>query len=132
MTRKTKNIIRWVPSVLVALPIVMSASFKLSEAPFIIERFTQLGLIQYVKLLAGMEILFITLFLYPRTMKMGFLCLTAYFGGAMATEMVAGSAMIAPTVILTLVWIAAYLRKPSLFRSESKRYDRAHSHPEIR
>jgi len=127
MTSKTKNIVRWAPSVLAALLLIMSASYKLSNPPAIVELFTQLGLIQYVRWLAGMEVLFITLFLYPRTMKIGFFFITAYLGGAMATEMVTGSSMIAPTMILTLVWIAAYLRKPALFWGKLERYDQVHS-----
>ncbi len=121
MTSKTKNIVRWVPSVLVATLLSMSAAYKLSSPPSIVELFTPLGLMPYVGLLATMELLFTILFLYPRTMKIGFLLLTAYLGGAMATEMVSGNAMIAPTIIFSLVWIAAFLRKPILFREVSVR-----------
>jgi len=55
------------------------------------------------------------LFLYPRTIRIGFLLLTAYFGGAIAVEITHGT-FIVPAIILTLIWIAAYLRKPDIFK----------------
>jgi hypothetical protein len=117
MSNKTKNILKWIPSVLIALQLTVSAILKLTGFPFIVQAFTELGLSHYLPVFGCAEITLAALFLYPRTVRIGFLLLTAYFGGAIATEMAHG-APIAPVVILTLVWIGAYLRKPEIFRGE--------------
>jgi hypothetical protein len=49
-------------------------------------------------------------------MRLGFLLLTAWFGGAMAVELSHGSVFIFPAVILTVLWIAAFLRDPSILK----------------
>jgi hypothetical protein len=120
MKSKTKKIFKWIPSTLAALMIVISASMKLTGAQQLHEHYAQLGLVRYMSWLGSMELLFIALFLYPRTMKIGFLFLTAYFGGAMAAEMSHGNVVIFPMMILVIVWIAAYLRNPSIFRERQK------------
>jgi hypothetical protein len=53
-------------------------------------------------------------------MKLGFLLLTAYFCGAMAVELSHGNIFIFPAIILTLIWIAAFLRDPSIFKPFQK------------
>ncbi|MBE7174270.1 MAG: DoxX family protein [Williamsia sp.] len=115
MNNKTKNILRWAPSGLVAFALIGSASSKLSGVQPLIEHFTQIGLVSFVKGFAILELLFLGLFLFPRTIKMGLLLLTAYFGGAIAVELPYGLFMAGPLAILSLVWIAAYLRNPSVF-----------------
>jgi hypothetical protein len=117
MSNKTKNILKWIPSVLVALQLTVSAILKFISFPFLVQAFTEIGLVNYLAVFGCAEITLAILFLYSRTMRIGFLLITAYFGGAIATEMSHGG-FIAPVVILTLVWIGAYLRKPELFRGE--------------
>lgn len=121
MNNKTKNILRWAPSGLVAFALTGSASSKLSGVQPLIEHFTQMGLVHYVKGFAAMELVFLGLFLFPRTMKVGLLLLTAYFGGAIAVELPYGQFMVAPVVLLSLVWIAAYLRNKFLFSSKQEK-----------
>jgi len=110
MKTKTKNFLRWIPSILVAFMLAGGAAFKFSGTEEMINHYSQLGLLPYVKLLGGAELLFVVLFLYPRTMKLGLLLLTAQLGGAMATELSHGNTFIPPMIILTFVWLAAYLR----------------------
>jgi hypothetical protein len=61
-----------------------------------------------------MEIVFAALFVFPKTMKIGFLLLTCYFAGAIATELSHNMPLNAVPV-LTLIWIAAFLRDSSIF-----------------
>jgi hypothetical protein len=61
-----------------------------------------------------MEIIFAALFIYPKTMKIGFILLSCYFAGALATELSHGSAFNA-FLPLVLLWIAALLRDPLIF-----------------
>jgi hypothetical protein len=115
MNNKTKNILRWLPSIVIALQLTISAILKFTGFPFIVQSLKEMGLAEYVKIFGGAELLFAILFLYPRTMKIGFLLLTSYFGGAIAVEISHG-AFVAPVIILTVIWIAAYTRKPEIFR----------------
>jgi hypothetical protein len=121
MTPKTKNILKWIPSGLAGCMITMSALLKLSSSPELIEHYAQLNMLHYINMLGVMELLFIALYLYPKTMKIGFLLITAYFGGAIATEISHGNSFIFPMIILTLVWVAAWLRNPALFKERHTR-----------
>ena len=93
---------------------------KIAAAAPLVEIYSKIGLLPYLGSLGIIELLLVALFLWPRTMKMGFLLLTGYFGGAMAVELSHGSVFIVPGIILVLIWVAAYLRNPSLFRSANK------------
>ena len=119
MSNKTKNILNWVPSIFIALFITMSASFKITALPLLVAHFTELHLVQYLKLFGIAELLFIVLFLNRKTMRIGCLLLTAYFGGAIAVELTNGGNMVAPVMILTIIWVAASLRKPGIFKDMS-------------
>lgn len=116
MKQKRKNILKWTPTAVVGVVVTFSASMKIIAIPPLVEIYSLIGLLDYMKILGVAELVLITLFLVPRTMKLGFLLLTAWFGGAMAVEFSHGSIFIAPAMILTLVWIAAFLRDPSIFK----------------
>lgn len=120
MNQKTKNIFKWIPSALAALVISMSACMKIIAMPQLVEIYSRIGILEYMKIPGAIELLFITIFLIRRTMKVGFLLLTAYYGGAMAVELSHGNIFIFPAVILTTIWIAAFLRDPSIFNSFQK------------
>jgi len=117
MKQKTKNILIWIPSILAALVITLSAGMKLIAMPQLVEIYSRMGILDYMKILGSIELLFVAMFLISRTMRIGFLLITAYFGGAMAVELSHGNLFIFPAVILTLVWIAAFFRDPSIFTS---------------
>ena len=87
MKSKTNKILRWAPSILVTLIIVAGAFMKLTVQPQLVEMFTKTGLLPYIKLLGATELVFVSLFLWSRTLRLGFFLLTAYFGGAMAIEL---------------------------------------------
>ena len=120
MKSKAKQNLKWAPSVLIALVITMGAVMKLAAAPQLVEIYSKIGLLQYLQILGMTELILVGLFLWPRSMKIGFLLLTGYFGGAMAVEMANGNFFLFPGIILAIVWIAAYLRDASLFRMAQK------------
>ena len=107
--------LKWAPSILVSLIIVPGAVMKLTAQPQLVEVFTKTGLLPYMKLLGVAELVFVSLFLWPRSLRIGFFLLIAYFGGAMAVELSQHIFFIMPAVILALVWLAAWLRDRSLF-----------------
>ena len=115
MKSKTNKIFTWAPSVLITLIIGAGSFMKLTAQPQLVEVFSKTGILPYMKLLGAAELVFVSLFLWPPTLKIGFFFLTAYFGGAMAIELSQHIFFIMPAVILALIWLAAWLRDNSLF-----------------
>ena len=81
--------------------------------------FVEMGIDDYMKLFGLAEIIFALLFLLPATSKIGLLFLTAYFGGAIAMELPYGMAA-APAVPLALIWLTAFIHRPSLMMYDMK------------
>ena len=115
MKSKTNKILKWTPSILVTLIIASGACMKLTAQPQLVELFSKTGLLPYMKLLGIAELLFISLFLWHRSVRVGFFLLTGYFGGAMAVELSQHVFFIMPAAILALVCLAGWLRDNSLF-----------------
>ena len=120
MKSKTTNVIRWTPSIIVTLVIVAGAFMKLSAQPQLVEVFSKTGLLPYMKLLGIAELVFVSLFLWSRTLRISLILLTGYFGGAMAIELSQHIFFIMPAAILVFVWLAAFLRDNSLFSVTNK------------
>jgi hypothetical protein len=95
--------------------IVDSGAAKLAGAPEIRAAIDKAGMSQYLTALGLMELAFVASFLYPKTMKLGFLLLTCFFAGAIATDLSHGTPPTLAAVVLTLGWIAAFLRDSSIF-----------------
>jgi len=115
MKSKARRTIAWILAGIAGLLILTSGIMKLSGAPVIVEGMTKLGVAPYIPLLGTMEIVFTVLFLFPKTSKIGFLLVTCYFAGALATDLSHGNPITTPILILVLVWVAAFLRKPEIF-----------------
>lgn len=115
MKSKTNKIVKWTPSILVTLIIGAGSFMKLTAHPRLVEVFSKTGILPYMKLLGAAELVFVSLFLWSPTLRIGFFLLTAYFGGAMAIELSQNIFFIMPAAILAIVWLAAWLRDDSLF-----------------
>ena len=115
MKSKAKKMLKWAPSILVTLIVISGAFMKLTAQPEIVEVFSKTGLLPHIKLFGIAELLFISLFLWPGSLRIGFILLTGYFGGAMAVELSQHIFFIMPAAILALVWLAAWLRDKSIF-----------------
>ena len=120
MKNKAKTVAKRTFTGLVILIIVMSAASKIAFVPELVDIFSKIGLLSYIRILGITELLFLSIFLWSNTRKLGMLLLTGYFGGAMAVEMSHGTFFIAPATILTLIWITAYLYDEKIFLSERK------------
>ncbi|GAB3954313.1 hypothetical protein GCM10028805_39550 [Spirosoma harenae] len=114
MNPKTKRILTIIVTVLAAGMVILSGIMKLTQSAQVIEGLNKVGVGPYVILLGIMEIAFTLLYLYPKTMKLGFILLSCYFAGAIATELSHGTPFNAITPI-ALVWISAFLRDKSTF-----------------
>lgn len=84
---KFKKIAVVVISVLAVGMVVMSGIMKLSGNADVVKMLEVVGVGEYRIHLGLAEILFATLFAYPKTMKIGFVLLIGYFSGALATEL---------------------------------------------
>lgn len=112
---KSKKIITIVIMSIASLMVVLSGIMKLSQNEQIVETMTKVGVIEYINLLGIMEIVFTALFLFPKTMKIGFILLTCYFAGAIATELSHDGPLLNPAMPLVLIWVAAFLRDQTIF-----------------
>lgn len=117
MTQKTRSIIGWVLTALLAFAFIASASMKLMGSEEAIKGAATLGLSAGTfKLIGIVEIISVVLFIIPRTGLLGTLLLAAYLGGAIATHLEHQSPLFAPVILQCLVWITAAIRFPELSR----------------
>ena len=114
MNPKIMRILTIVMTVLAAGMAILSGIMKLTQSAQIVETLTKVGVGSHVIMLGLMEIGFAALFLYPKTMKLGFILLSCYFAGAIATELSHNTPFNA-IMPLVLIWIAAFLRDKTIF-----------------
>lgn len=115
---KTTRIISIILMVLPALMLLMSAVMKLSGAKEVVEGLGKAGLGNYIILLGIVELLSVALFLYPKTMKIGFYLLCSYLGGAMSIELAGGQPPMA-AIFIAMLWVSMFLRDKTMFISIS-------------
>ena len=116
---KLKRIITIVFTVLAVGMVAFSGIMKLSGNPEGAKMLEAFGVGQYRVFLGLAEIAFAALFAFPKTMRVGFILLSCYFAGALATEL---SHQATPNGLtpLVLVWIAMLLRDVSVFFQDKK------------
>ena len=119
MNTKTRNIIGWVLTALIAAFLLFSASGKFMTDPKMQEMMAGMGLTpDKAHLIGALEILSVLLFVIPRTGVLGTLLLSAYLGGAIATHMEHAQAgpPTAAIIVEIVVFITAAIRFPELTR----------------
>jgi hypothetical protein len=109
----------WAGRIVSALPILlllMSAGMKLSAAPEMVEKMTNLYLYRESSLasIGVLELVCTLIFLVPRTATFGAILLTGYLGGAVATHVRVGEPFVVPVVLGVLVWLGVWLRDERL------------------
>ena len=88
---------------------------KLTGSKQVVESLTKVGVLEYAKYLGLAEIVFAILFVYPPTNAIGFILLACYFSGAIATDLSHKRPIVAPFVILSMIFIAEILVNNNLF-----------------
>lgn len=106
---KLKKIITIVITVLAVGMVAMSGIMKLLGSADVVKMLNAVGVGEYRPFLGLAEIIFAALFVYPKTMKLGFILLIGYFGGALSTELSHHVTLNALTP-LVLISLAALLR----------------------
>src|ERR1700680_2181299 len=93
----------WIPAVLIAL----SGVLKLSGNPKIVEGMAAPRRRTVCPAAWRDGAPFAALFVFPVTMKLGFLLASCYFGGAIATELSHDALKSKPFIPIALLWIGA-------------------------
>jgi len=115
MKRSKKSTIKKIPVFFVTAFLVISGVLKITGIHPMLSHFNEMGFSPlFIVFLGICEILFGLLFVFNRTSLVGLLLLTGYFGGAMAAE-IPFHQVAAPLMPLVLVWVAAFVRQPSIF-----------------
>jgi len=88
---------------------------KLMKPPAVEEGFVHLGYPMSLALGLGiLEIACAVIYVIPRTSILGAILLTAYLGGATATQVRVGDAFLGPVIAGVLVWGGLFLRDQRL------------------
>lgn len=116
---KTTRIISIVLMAIPSLMLLMSGVMKLIGAQQFVDGLTKGGLGNYIILFGLIELVSVALLWIPKTRNIGFFLICSYLGGALSIELASGQ-MPTAAIILTIIWIAAYLRDSSLFLRTDK------------
>ena len=94
--------------------LIMSAGGKLMQSQEPLDMLSSNNLGDWVFIIGLGEIISLILFIIPRTMTLGALALSAYFGGAIMFHMAhpdpANQSFLSPAIFLIVVWVAGWLR----------------------
>jgi hypothetical protein len=112
-----RRLAAWILIGLLSLIFIGSAVFKLSQGKEAVEGFAKLNMTSWLVIIGVGELVSALLFLIPKTHSAGVLLLSSYMGGAIIVHMVQQESVVAPSVILVLIWIAGWLRNPMLLAS---------------
>jgi hypothetical protein len=115
MQQKTRRIINIIAAVIPAAMVILSGIMKLAGAKAVVEKLSAMGVAPYIPLFGILEIVFATLFIIPKTMRLGFVLLSCYFAGAIATDLSHGGSIANALIPLSLVWIGMFVRDKSAF-----------------
>jgi hypothetical protein len=115
MSTKTKNIIYWALTGLVAFIFLGSAIGKFTANEEALKMAASFGLDAKTNTMLGMvELACLILFIIPRTGILGTFLLVAYMGGAIATHLEHGVSIVPPCIIQTFILSVAFYRFPEL------------------
>ena len=111
-TEKIGKILFW----LVAIIMIFSAIIKFIQPQQIIDEFTNWNLLDYLFIIAFMELIVGVLLIIPATSKVGAFLTSAYFGGAIATHLTAGETpqLLLPISVLAVLIIGILLKYPKM------------------
>jgi hypothetical protein len=83
-----------------------------------------MGLTESIRLVGAGEIVTGTLLLIPRTLSLGILLTSSFWGGAISVHMTHGQSYLLQSALLGLSWVGAYLRNPAVLGSFWGRQER--------
>ena len=116
MSTKLKLWVSWVFTGIVTLASVATAAMKIVHVPrMMVDGLTHAGIPERAVVpIALLELGCLALYLIPRTMVLGAVLLTGYFGGAIVVHII-GNESVFPLILIGLwVWGGIYFRVPAL------------------
>jgi hypothetical protein len=102
-------------SLIGGLMIVAGAPKLLGLAPS--DHVEHMGLTGSIRLVGAGEIVTGILLLIPRTLSLGILLTSAFWGGAICVHMTHGQSYVLQSAILAISWVGATLRNPAVLGS---------------
>jgi hypothetical protein len=108
---KTAFYTGWVLSILPALMLTMSATFKFTQPPDVVKGFEHLGWPLGLAVALGVvELACVVIYLFPKTAVLGAILLTGYLGGAVAAHVRLEEQFAMPVILGVMLWGGLYLR----------------------
>ena len=120
MESKTRRAVNIAAIAIPSLMVVFSGILKVLRSQQAIDTLSQYGVADYVTILGIMELLFAGLFVYRKTMRLGFILLSCYFAGAISAELSHQALSTKPFVPLVVIWIGAFIKDRSIFLTTSE------------
>jgi uncharacterized membrane protein YphA (DoxX/SURF4 family) len=113
MNGKTRRIIGTVLIVVGGILLLGSGATKIAHVPQVVAQMSSNGFSGGKLTLVGiLEVVCALLFLIPATRSGGFLLVSSFLGGAVATHFQHNQPVFAPSIVLALLWLGAWLRHP--------------------
>ena len=121
MKTKTRNVIGWILTTLVTLFLLFDSMGKIMQVEEVLKASGELGYSGGAIFMIGIILMTCTLlYVIPRTSAAGMLLLTAYFGGAVATNVIAGNPLFShvlfPVYFALLAWAGLALRNQRIIQ----------------
>lgn len=105
----------WVLSVLLLVPFLPSAFFKIAQPGPFLAQWTTSFPASSARPLGIIELACVVLYFIPRTSVLGAILMTGYLGGAVATHVQKGEVnLVVPVLVGVIAWGALFLRTPRL------------------
>lgn len=115
----TQRNLGWALTVPLAGLLIMSAVGKLMGSQEVLDMLGSNNLQEWTTIIGVGELASVILFLIPKTMRLGTLLLSAYFGGAIVFHMAnpdpAHQSFVGPSVFLVGIWVISWIRGLDLF-----------------
>jgi hypothetical protein len=116
----SNNVKTWISRSLagfITLAVSLSAIAKLAHVPKIVDGIMRAGIPESAIVpIAVVEVACLTLYLLPRTVVLGAVLLTGFFGGAIVVHIIGRESIVALIFIGLFVWGGIYFRVPALQR----------------
>jgi hypothetical protein len=115
MSTKTKRITGIVLMAIPTLILIIGGVSKLlnAEPAEVMAVLNKAGFGEYLVPLGIAELVIAALLIFPKTLKIGFLLASCYFGGAMCVEIGMGQPLVS-AIFLVLLWIGMYVRDTTI------------------
>jgi hypothetical protein len=105
----------WVVSALAAIPMVFAAVMKFAGNPEMLQAWDHLALPRSIITgVAGLDLICVALYVFPRTSLFGGILSTGYLGGAISSHLRVGDSIAFPLVLGILIWLGLFIREPKL------------------